>query len=69
MSEYGRELSVNLGAPMPSLGPWKSSLGAPVTHLGAPQFTLEQSGKNNIFFGNGAGAPENHTYYLLFNNF
>ena len=43
-------------------------LGAPATSLGAPQITVDQSGKNNIFFGNAAGAPGNHSYYLSFNN-
>jgi len=37
-------------------------------HLGARWITVEQSGKN-IFFGNAAGAPGNHSYYLLFNDF
>ena len=31
--------------------------------LGAPRITVEQSGKNNIFFGNAAGAPGTHSYY------
>jgi len=38
-------------------------------HLGTPWITVEQSGKNNVFFGNAAGAPGNHSYYLLFNDF
>jgi len=37
-------------------------------HLGARWITVEQSGKN-IFFGNAAGAPGNHSYYISFNNF
>ena len=37
-------------------------------HLGACWITVEQSGKN-IFFGNAAGAPGNHSYYLSFNDF
>jgi len=44
-------------------------LEALATSLGAPRITVEQSGKNNIFFGNDAGAPGNHSYYLSFNNF
>jgi len=44
-------------------------LGAPTTCLGAPRITVEQSRKNNIFFGNAAGAPGNHSYYLPFNDF
>ena len=31
--------------------------------LGAPRITVEHSGKNNIFFGNAAGAPGTHSYY------
>jgi len=46
-----------------------TSLGAPVTILGAPHITVEQSGKYNLLFWNAAGAPGNHSYYLLFNNF
>jgi len=44
-------------------------LGVPVTSLGACPITVEQSGKNIIFFGNAAGLPGNHSYYILFNNF
>jgi len=51
------------------LGAPATSLGAPATSLGAPRITVEQSGKNNVFFGNAAGAPGNHSYYLLFNDF
>jgi len=43
-------------------------LGMPATSLGPPQITVEQSGKN-IFFGNAAGGPGNHSYYLSFNDF
>jgi hypothetical protein len=45
-----------------------TSLGAPTTILGAPRVTVEPFGKN-IFFGNTAGAPGNHSYYISFNNF
>jgi hypothetical protein len=45
------------------------SLGVPATNLGAPQITVEQFGKNNIFFGNAAGVAGNYSYYLSFNNF
>jgi len=51
------------------LGAPTTSLGAPATSLGAPQITAEQSGRNNILFGNAAGAPGNHSYYFSFNNF
>ena len=47
----------------------REHLGAPVTSLGAPQITVEQSGKNNIFFGNATGVPGNQSYYLSFNDF
>jgi len=43
--------------------------GAPATTLGAPRITVEQSGKNNIFFGNAAGVPGNHSYYVSFTDF
>jgi hypothetical protein len=59
----------HLGAPVTSLGVPTTSLGALATSLGTPEITVEQSGKHNIFFGNTAGAPEKHSYYLLFNNF
>jgi hypothetical protein len=45
-----------------------TSLDAPVTSLGAPRITVEQSGKNIIFFGNAASAPGNYNYYLLSND-
>ena len=59
----------HLGVPTTSLGAAMASLGAPATSLRAPRITLEQCGPNNIFFGNAAGAPGNHSYYLLFNGF
>jgi hypothetical protein len=37
-------------------------------HLEVEWITVEQSGKN-IFFGNDAGAPENHGYHLSCNDF
>ena len=59
----------HLGAPATSLGVRRRSLSVPMTGLGAPPIAVEQSGKNNIFFfGNAAGAPGNHSYYLSFNN-
>jgi len=67
-SEHRRELSVHLRTLAACLGVPTTSLGAPVTCLGALQITVEQSGKN-IICGNTAGAPRNHSYYLLFNNF
>jgi len=61
------------------LGALATRLGAPTTSLGAPGSADEkpgstsnhcrQSGRNNIFFGNTAGAPGNHSYYLSFNDF
>ena len=50
------------------LGVLATSLGAPATTLAASRITVEQSGKN-IFFGNGAGAPGNHSYYISLNYF
>jgi len=64
-----RAPATNLGAPATNLGALATNLGAPETCLGAPRITVEQSGKNNIFFGNAAGAPGNHSYNLSFNNF
>jgi hypothetical protein len=40
-----------------------------VTSLGMPQITVLQFGKNYIFFGNAAGEPGNHSYYLSFSDF
>jgi len=51
------------------LGVLAINLEAPATYLGARQITVEQSGKNTIFFGNTAGVPGNHTYYFSFNDF
>ena len=46
-----------------------TQLGAPVTSLVAPRITVTQSGKQKFFFGNAAGGPGNHSYYLSFNDF
>ena len=43
-----------------------TNLGVPATCLRAPGITVEQSRKNNIFFGNAAGAPGNHSYCIQF---
>jgi hypothetical protein len=59
--------ATSLRAPATSLGAPATSLGAPATSLGAPRITVEQSGKNNVF-GNAAGAPGYHSYYLSFND-
>jgi len=59
----------HLGALGTSLGALARTLGAPATSLGAPPITVEQSQNNNIFFGNAAGEPGNHRYYLSFNKF
>jgi len=60
----------HLGAPVTNLGALTTSLRAPTTSLGVPRITVEQSGKNNLFFGNAAGgAAGNHSYYLSFNDF
>jgi hypothetical protein len=55
--------------PSEELGAAGTNLGAPAISLGAPRITVEQSRKNHIFFGNAAGAPGNHSYYLSFNDF
>jgi len=57
--------ATSLWAPTTSLGAAMKSLEAPTTSLGAPRITVKQSGKHNIFFGNVAGAPGNHSYYLV----
>jgi len=45
-----------------------TNLGAPAISLGVPRITVEQSGQNNIFFGNAAGVPGNYSYYSSFND-
>jgi len=60
--------TTRLGAPTTSLGVLTTSLGALETSQGALRITVEESGNNNIFFGNAAGAPANHSYYLSFNH-
>ena len=69
-------LTTSLGAPATSLGaPVRSlrvpaiCLRVPARSLGVPRITVEQSGKNNICFGNAAGAPGNHSHCISFNNF
>jgi hypothetical protein len=66
--------ATSLGAPTTSLrvpatspGEPPISLSAPTIFLGANRITVEQSRKH-IFFGNSAGAPGNHSYYLSFND-
>ena len=44
-------------------------MGVLATSQGAPGITVEQFGRNNIFFGNTAGGPRNHSYYLSFKDF
>jgi hypothetical protein len=61
---------ISLGTPRSAgenIGCTWEHLEAPATSLGAPRITVEQSRKN-IFFGNAAGAPGNHSYYLSFND-
>jgi hypothetical protein len=58
----------HLSSPTTSLGAPTKSLEVATTSLGAHQIAVEQSGKN-IFFGNTAGAPGNHSDYLSFNDF
>jgi len=59
----------SLGALTTTLGALTTNLEVPVTSLGAPRITVEQTEKHNIFLGNGAGAPGNHNFLLLFNDF
>jgi hypothetical protein len=47
----------HLGAPVTRLGALTTSMGAPATNLGMPRMTVEQSGKNYIFFENTVSAP------------
>jgi hypothetical protein len=63
-----RALATSLRGPATRLRALATTLGAPATSLGAPRITVEQSEKN-IFFGNAAGAPGNHSYYLSFNDY
>ena len=66
--ERRRQAWEHLDAPASSLGAPTTILGALATSLGAPRNTVEQSAKTNIFVGNAAGAPGNHSYYILINN-
>jgi len=50
------------------LGAPTTSFGVLATNLGAPQITVEQSGKKIIFFGNAASAPGKHSCYSSFND-
>jgi len=59
----------NFGCTWKRRGQSWEHLGAPATSLGVPRITLEQAGKIIIFTGNAAGAPGNHSYYLLCINF
>jgi hypothetical protein len=59
--------ATRLEAPATCLGAPMTSLGPPWTSLGASRITVKQSRKN-VFFGNAAGTPGNHSYYLLFND-
>ena len=54
--EHRRQAWKRRGQSWQHLGAPATRLGAPATGLGAPRITVEQSGKNNIFFGNAAGA-------------
>jgi hypothetical protein len=56
------------GAQTTSQGALTSNQGAPVASPGAPQITFNQSGQNNIFLRNAAGAPGNHSHYFSCND-
>jgi len=62
-------LTTSLGVPATSRGVLMRSLAAPGIGLGGPQITEEKSKKMNNLFGNAAGAPANHSDYLVFNDF
>jgi hypothetical protein len=63
-----RSARENSGCTTELLGLPATSLGVLAITLEAPRITVVQFGKNR-FFENAAGAPGNHSYYLLFNNF
>ena len=56
----------HLGALARSLAALTTSLGMLATNLGAPRITIDQYAK--IIIGNAACEPENHCYYLSFND-
>jgi hypothetical protein len=56
-----REYATSLSSPM-------TCQGMSATSLGVSQITVEHCGKNNIFFGNTAGASGNRSFYLSFND-
>jgi hypothetical protein len=58
-------LATSLGG-LTSLGAPMTSLRVQATSLRAPRIAVEQAGK--IIFGNTAGLPGNHSYYLSFND-
>jgi hypothetical protein len=55
--------------PSEKLGAPTTNLGVPVSAGNTPGSAGDKSGKNNILFGNAAGAPGNHSDYLSFNDF
>ena len=54
--------------PVPIANTTWDHLGVPGRSLGAHRITAEQSGIKNIIFGNAPSAPQNHSYYLSFND-
>jgi len=59
----------HLGVPATSLEVPGISLEVSATSLVAPGITVEQSGKNDIFFATTSGVPGNYCYYLSFNDY
>jgi hypothetical protein len=69
---------ITLGAPTTTLGAPTTTLEAPGSAGDKPGSAGDMSGsasndstavwENNIIFGNAAGAPGNHSYYLSFND-
>jgi len=61
--------TTSLRVPTTSLRAATTTLGVPTASLGTPLITVWLSGNNNILFGNIAGVPGNHSYYISFNDF
>jgi len=79
ISERRRKLSVHLEAPWsPSNKPGSADHkpestnnkpGSPGNMSGSTSNHSRAVWENNIFFGNAAGVPGTHSYYLSFNDF
>jgi len=67
--EHQPQALEHLGVLATSPGAATADLCVATINLGAHQITVEQFGKHIIIFGNAAGVPGNHSYYLSFNDF